>query len=90
MANRAFAQEDVQPARNRAQRVGEPRRRLRTCAFRSQVARTRLKKPAEDAGREEAAIEQRGEAFAQPALAELDEHHRDVGIGSREVTADPK
>ena len=53
-----------------------------------QVPRTRLKESSKDIRCDEAAIEERREAFAQPALAKLDEDHRDVGIGPREMTAD--
>ena len=88
MAVRTFAKEQVESARYRRQRVAQPRRRLRARALGRQVPRTRLEESSKDIRRDEAAIEERREAVAQAALAKLDEHHRDVGIGPREMTAD--
>ena len=55
-----------------------------------QIARPELEKPPQDIGRDEPAVEQRRQPFAQLALAQLHEHHGDVGVGLREMAADAK
>ena len=90
MAERAVAERNVEAAGPRSNASASRSAAGRTRAFRRQVSGPDFEKPPQDVRRDQPPIEQRRQALAQPALAQLDEHHRDVGIGLRQVTADPE
>src|SRR4029077_15858466 len=53
-----------------------------------QIARALLEKPAQRVRRHETAVEERGDAGAQPPFAELREDERDIVVVARDAAAD--
>ena len=71
--------------RGRRRRCRAAARRRRHAAARGQIARAPLQEPAQRLRRDQTAIEQRRDAGAQPPLAELREHQRDVVVVARDA-----
>ena len=85
-----FREQQAHAAGRAAERVREAFGGPAAGGLEREVARPEIEKPPQDIGRDQPAAEQRRQPFAQLPLAQLHEHHGDVGIGLREVPAGAK
>ena len=90
MPDRTFGEQLADAPGCVSENIGEAFGRPAAGNLQREIARPEIEKPPEDVGCDEPAAEQRGQPFAQLALAQLHEHHGHVGVGLREMTAGAK
>ena len=88
MADGTLAKQRAESSWRVPQQVGKPFGGPAAGDFRREIARPEFEEPPQHVGRHEPPAEQRRQSVTQPALAQLHEHHRHVGVGLREMTAD--
>ena len=88
VSERAILEELRDAARHRHKQIAQPARSATAGDCWRQISWARFEKAPQHVTRDEAPIDERRKPGTQAPLAELYEHHRDVGIVLREVAAD--